>query len=139
MPFDNRFALVKLTGKTLRNLFAANLTRDNGLLSVSGLSVVATCKRGTLDVRILRKNGKVVRDKDVLTIATSDFIASGGDGFIGSAGLEPIAIAIDQGALIRDAMAKELTKRGGELRGTDFFDPKNPRIRFDGKRPLTCE
>jgi 5'-nucleotidase len=139
MPFDNRFALVKLTGKTLRNLFAANLTRDNGLLSVSGLSVVATCKRGTLDVRILRKNGKVVRDKDVLTIATSDFIASGGDGFIGSAGLEPIAIAIDQGALIRDAMAAELTKRGGELRGTDFFDPQKPRIRFDGKRPLTCE
>jgi len=139
MPFDNRFALVKLSGKTLRNLFAANLIRDNGLLSVSGLSVVATCKRGALDVRIVRKNGKVVRDKDVLTIATSDFLASGGDGFIGSKGLEPIETTIDQGALIRDAMAAELTKRGGELRGTDFFDPKNPRIRFDGKRPITCE
>lgn len=139
MPFDNRFALVKLSGKTLRNLFAANLIRDNGLLSVSGLSVVATCKRGSLDVRIVRKNGKVVRDKDVLTIATSDFLASGGDGFIGSKGLEPIETTIDQGALIRDAMAAELTKRGGELRGTDFFDPKNQRIRFDGKRPITCE
>ncbi len=139
MPFDNRFALVKLRGKTLRNLFAANLVRDNGLLSVSGVFVDAKCKRGALEIRITRPNGKVVRDADVITVATSDFVASGGDGLIGSAGLEPLETVIDGGPLIRDAMATELTKRGGELRGSDFFDAKKPRIKFSGSRPLTCE
>ena len=139
MPFDNRFAMVKLKGETLRRLFVANLTRDNGLLSVSGLIVKAQCKRGKLDVRILRPNGKAVRDAEVITVATSDFIASGGDGFIGSAGLEPLEIEIDGGALIRDAMADELTKRGGTLRASDVFDAKKPRIQFTETRPVACE
>ncbi len=139
MPFDNRFAMVRLKGSTLRKLFATNLTRDNGILSVSGLSVRATCKRGKLVVAMKRDNGKPVRDSETLLVTTSDFLASGGDGLIGSPGLEPESITLDGGLLVRDAMAEQLRKRGGQLRSQDFFDPAKPRIRFEGKRPLICQ
>jgi len=139
MPFDNRFALVSIKASTLRKLFAANLGRDNGMLSVSGLQIQARCRRHQIDVTLRRENGKAIPDSALLTVATSDFLASGGDGLIGSPGLEPESVTLDGGALIRDAMAEQLKKRGGQLNVGDFFDASKPRIRFTGPRPMHCE
>ncbi|MCP4448204.1 MAG: bifunctional metallophosphatase/5'-nucleotidase [Myxococcales bacterium] len=139
LPFDNRFALVRIKGRVLRALFSANLERDNGILSVSGLRVKARCKSGELFVSMTRANGKTVRDEEVITIVTSDFLASGGDGLIGSEGLEALETKLDDGALMRDAMAEQFRKRGGELRSADFFDSAHPRIDYVGERPVVCK
>jgi len=144
MPFDNRIALVTMKGASLRRLFATNLQRDNGIVSVSGLRVRAHCdKAGSLKVTMTRqggpKSGQLVKDEDTLVVATSDFLASGGDGLIGTPGIKPVRVRIDGGALLRDALAKQLGNRGGTLDPKDLFDKNKPRIRFAGKRPLRCD
>jgi 5'-nucleotidase len=141
MPFDNRFAMVRLRGKTLRKLFTSNLQNDSGILSVAGLQVQARCKGAALEVTMKSAKGKTIGDKDLLMLATSDFIASGGDGLLGAEGMEVEKVEIDGGLLIRDAMAKVLKEKSALYTKTiaRLHDPKKPRIRFTGSRPLRCQ
>lgn len=138
LPFDNRFAVVTLTGADLRAVVAGNLATGKGVFSIAGARVVATCKRGALDVKLTRANGKPIRDRDVLRVVTNEFLASGGDGAFGAAALPDGAIAIEDGPPIRDAMADVLRARGGTLAGEELHDPARPRLRYPGKRPVSC-
>ncbi len=134
-PFDNRFALVKLSGRHLRRLVSNNLGRDGGIFSLGGVAVSARCDGDSLKVE-LRVKGKVVGDDDPLTLVTSDFLASGGDGVIGRLKLPAGAVTVtDQ--IIRDAMATQL-RRGGTLDPGKLYDAKAPRLRYDGARPVRC-
>lgn len=141
MPFDNRFAMVSLRGMTLRKLIQSNLQRDSGILSLAGMRAKAQCKGSALVVSMTRSNGKAIGDDELLLLATSDFIASGGDGLLGAEGMEPEKIELDGGLLIRDAMAKVLTRDAKKFTAsiTTLFDPKKPRMQFSGTRPLSCE
>jgi hypothetical protein len=87
------------------------------------------------------KDGKAIRDTDLLLLSTSDFIASGGDGLLGAKGMEPEKSEIDGGLMIRDAMAKVMGEQAKELTASvsSRFNPAKPRIQFSGKRPLSCE
>src|ERR1044071_5877860 len=90
MPFDNRFAVVSLTGKDLRTLVTANLAHGGGILSWGGLSARARCKADAqaaggatpLDATAAYKR------------ATSAFLASGGAGALGKLKLPEGAIQI---------------------------------------------
>jgi 2',3'-cyclic-nucleotide 2'-phosphodiesterase (5'-nucleotidase family) len=134
-PFDNRFALVKLSGRHLRTLISNNLGRDGGIFSFAGVSVSASCQDARLAVE-LKVAGKVVRDDDPITLVTSDFLASGGDGVIGRLKLPAGAVTVTD-VIIRDAMAKQL-RRGGTLDPGKLYDPKAPRLRYAGDRPVRC-
>jgi 2',3'-cyclic-nucleotide 2'-phosphodiesterase (5'-nucleotidase family) len=140
MPFDNRFAMVSLRGKTLRKLFESNLQNDSGILSVAGMRVAARCRNKALDIQMTRDNGKVIRDQDLLLLATSDFIASGGDGLLGAEGMKLEKVEIDGGLLIRDAMAKVLGDKPAHYSRSvgKLHNAKKPRIQFSGTRPLSC-
>lgn len=137
MPFDNRFALVTLPASELAKLIAKNLQRDSGILSIAGVQATAKCAKGELQVELRNAKGRVIAPNQPLTLATSDFLASGGDGLFAGQSVE---VDTSDNALIRDAMAAELTKRGGTLDPSDkaLFDPKHPRIAFAGSRPLRC-
>jgi 2',3'-cyclic-nucleotide 2'-phosphodiesterase (5'-nucleotidase family) len=137
MPFDNHFAIVGMQGKHLRKLVANNLHGASGILSVAGLTVKATCKQGALEVLLFDRKGKPIEDDRSLTIATSDFLASGGDGAIGRLALPDGAVELTD-VIIRDAMKDVLAKRGGSIKASDVFDPKKPRLAYPGKRPVTC-
>ncbi len=129
MPFDNRFALVELTGAELETILARNLGDSDGILSIAGATVEARC-----DGRSLVADTPFAPD-DRVVVATSDFLAT-------SAlfdGVAPERITIVDGPPLRDEMAAVLSKRGGELRSADVFDPKRPRIRYAGRRPVRCE
>ena len=140
MPFDNRFALVRLTGAQLSKLVAANLRGRRGVFSLSGVKVVARCADGGLRVDLLRDSGKPVGDRETLLVVTSDFLASGGDGVFGRLGLKNGAIVKEDAATIRDEMARILSKRAGVLSGDApaLFDSKAPRLRYPGRRPVRC-
>ncbi len=145
LPFDNRFALVTLRGRELRKIFTTNLGRDNGLISISGVRVTTKCKSGSLVVTMTRAKSKgkkrgVIRDNDLVVVATSDFLASGGDGLIGEGGALVEKSSVVGAVGIRDSMAALLTSRGGTLDPTlkSLFDPKNPRVRYPGQRPVVC-
>ena len=143
MPFDNRFATVKLTGAQLSRLLARNLAGSHGVFSVSGVRVVARCQRGELVVKLTRDDGKRrIRDRERLTLVTSDFLASGGDGMLADLDLAPGAVVLhDGGPTIRDEVAAVLARRKGPLRGDDphLFHPSAPRLDYPGKRPVRCE
>jgi 5'-nucleotidase len=137
IPFDNRFAIVRMHGKDLRAMIAGNLRGRAGIISLAGVTAKAACKDGDLDVKLYDRKGKPVADDRALVIVTSDFLAQGGDGAIGKLGLPDGSIALTD-VIIRDAMADELKRRGGSIDARRFFDPKKPRLAFEGHRPITC-
>jgi 5'-nucleotidase len=140
MPFDNRFAIVELTGKDLRTLVAANLARDGGILSWAGLTARARCRSGKLDVQI-HVRGKPLDDSASYKLATSDFLASGGDGVIGRLQLPETKIQVTN-TIIREALADVL--RGWKATPRAEIDPgrlyssTRPRLDYEGKRPIAC-
>jgi 5'-nucleotidase len=141
IPFDNRFAILHMTGGQLRELIRQNLMSSRGILSVGGFRVAARCQGGKLQVELRRPHGKRIDDNQQLTVATSDFLATGGDGAIARLGLPKGAIFIEDGEPLRDVITRVLEKKGGELSGADpaLFDPKKPRVDLPGPRPVKCQ
>jgi 5'-nucleotidase len=143
MPFDNRFATVRLTGAQLTRLIARNLAGPRGVFLLSGVRVVARCAGGKLVVRLRRdKTGRPVGDRDKLLLVTNDFLASGGDGMLAELDLPAGAVKLhDDGPTIRDAVVEVLKRRRVPLRGDDprIYDPKAPRLDLPGRRPVRCE
>jgi 2',3'-cyclic-nucleotide 2'-phosphodiesterase (5'-nucleotidase family) len=141
LPFDNRFAIVDITGKELRALVTYNLQRGGAFLSWGGLTAKARCQAGKLDVQI-EVAGKPLGDSTTYKIATSDFLASGGDAdVIGRLKLPAGAIRITD-TIIRDALGDVL--RGWKATPRAAIDPARlystttRRLDYEGKRPVTC-
>jgi len=134
-PFDNRFAVVRLTGAQLRSLVAANLSAGGGTLIFAGLRVEARCQPdGGMDVVLRDRRNRRIRDDRTLTAVTSDYLAltpsfrALGDG----------AVTIEAGEPIRELLAARLRERGGEMSPSDFFDAERPRFRLPSPRPVRC-
>jgi 2',3'-cyclic-nucleotide 2'-phosphodiesterase (5'-nucleotidase family) len=137
-PFDNRFAEVDLPALSFRALMKDNIEHSKGILSVSGVRVKAVCQGSELVVTLTRDDGRPIRDDERLRIATSDFLASGGEGPLGGAGG---AVAhIEEGTLVREDIISVLRERGGVLSGDDktIFDPAHRRVDYPGQRPVRC-
>ena len=134
MPFDNRFALVDLTGADLRTLVTKNLERGGGIISWGGLTAKAACRGSKLDVQ-LKLAGKPVNDTRMYTLVTSDFLASGGDGLLAPLKLPKTAIRVTD-VIVRDAMAEALRKQRGTIDPAVRFAPR--RLDYPGTRPVRC-
>lgn len=90
LPFGNYIVTVKLTGSELRQAVEFGLPglAENGLevmgkkIQVAGLQVVynPALPQGKRIVSITH-NGRPLEDDKVYTVATNDFMASGGDGY----------------------------------------------------------
>ena len=134
MPFDNRFALVDVQGKDLRDLVTTNLQRDGSILSWSGLAATAKCGGAGLEVKITVR-GKPLVDAKHYRLVTSDFLASGGDGLIGRLHLPAGSITYGD-VIIRESVADLLRARKGTIDPTTLMKPR--RLQYAGVRPLTC-
>ncbi len=141
IPFDNRFATVRMTGRQLRQMVTTNLTGGGGIFSLSGIRVVARCRAGGLEVNLVRDDGRPITDDQQLVVLTNDFLASGGDGVLQPLELPASAITLDSGPTIRDAVAAELRRRGGTVSAEDpaLYDPGHRRMDFPGSRPVSCQ
>jgi 2',3'-cyclic-nucleotide 2'-phosphodiesterase (5'-nucleotidase family) len=137
MPFDNQVALLRLTGAELRTAVKNNLQQRGSLMILSGVRVAATCQGGELRVALRREAGAEIKDDEPLTIVTSDFLATGGDGFL---------TAIPQldgrtsfpGTLVREEIARFLTGSPRIWRASDLLGPANRRLGYPGPRPVRC-
>ncbi len=137
MPFDNRQALVVLTGAQLARVIANNLQQSGSFLLLSGVRALATCSGPVIAVRLTRESGAVVKDTDKLNVGTFDFLADGGDGFLTPLlPLTPAPRVLDRFA--RDAIADWLQTHGGRWRSGDVFDEGRRRITYPGTRPINC-
>src|SRR6185503_9499772 len=102
MPFDNRLVAFHLTGAELRSVLTNQIARVPALVGISGLRLRVTCERGAVNVGMLRPNGTPVSDTDRLLVATTDFLATGGDNIFAPV-TPPGGLNIEQDiALVRD-------------------------------------
>jgi 5'-nucleotidase len=136
VPFDNRFAIVAMKGADLRTLVATNLTRGGAILSWGGLAAKARCKGDRLDVKITIR-GKSLADAVTYKVATSDFLASGGDGLIGRLKLPEGSVKMTD-VNIRDGIADVLRKRKGTIDPARLYSPTARRLDYEGTRPVAC-
>jgi len=138
MPFDNRVIAFQLSGADVRRIALAQVSRRGALVGMSGLRIVVTCEAGAPAVALLRPNGAPLRDGDRLRIATTDFLATGGDGlFAPVTPPDGLTIERDAGAA-RDVVAAWLKARGGTLSETQLVDPSKLRWTLPGSQPVAC-
>lgn len=136
-PFDNAFATVRLTRAELEALIADNLQRTGSFLSLSGVRATARCEGGRVRVGITREDGTPIADDATLVLATTDFLATGTEAAFAELRARG-AVSIEHGVLVREEMARMLEARGGRITAGGLYDPADPRVRFEGTRPLSC-
>jgi len=140
MPFDNRVARIRLTGAELKRVITRHLQQDaHGLISISGLHLDARCGRAGLELQLTRNDGRVVSDHEPLLLATSDYLATGGDDLFAPLALSAERLEIDENTLFRDALARSLLHHPRlSPRDPALFDRAHPRLALARARPLVC-
>jgi len=140
IPFDNSVARVRLSGAELKAALQAHLSHDaHGLVSVSGIRVEAHCGAHGLQVKLMRANGRPIADRETLIVATSDYLATGGDELFTALKLPPERIQIDPASPFRDALVAAL-KRHPRISPLDpaLYNRAHPRLELGTPRPLIC-
>ena len=137
VPFDSLEAVLKMRGAALREVVARNLQDMNSVIELSGVSVAAVCEGATLKVVLSRPNGARVTDDELVTVVTSDFLATGGSEMFSSAIPFDRPPAITD-TTVRDRLAEWIAKTGGTWRSSMHFDPARPRLVYPGARPVRC-
>ncbi|QQR89917.1 MAG: bifunctional metallophosphatase/5'-nucleotidase [Myxococcales bacterium] len=139
-PFDNSFVMVTLTAKQLKTVIKKQLEQQGSFISFAGITIKAFCRNKELQLSLTSKSGKTIKDTASIHLVTSNFVANGGGAFLSSLDLPADSFHDFEGQDIRESIAQLLKKQGGTLDAADpkLFDPKHPRIEFEGKRPLIC-
>ena len=88
-------------------------------------------------VRLHGDSGPIA-DETVLRVATTDFLALGGDGLFSSIAPRGGYPVPGDGPLVRDAVADWLRARGGRLDAADFARRGAAAWTLPGPLPLTC-
>ncbi len=133
-PFDNRFATVRIRAGDFRDVLADNLGSTAGTLILSGLTLRATCHGDALRVQLRDARNRPVRDNRMLTVLTSDDLATTSAFESWPEG----AVTVEEGRPMRDESADLLAQRTGERRPESSFDPAHPRFALPSRRPVSC-
>lgn len=138
-PFDNRLATVRLSGRELRALIEASLSRRHGgVLQAAGIGVEIRCSPdGKRELVALKDDrGRPIGDDRRLVVVLADFLLSGGDG------LAPVVDKIPAsrkkvyvGRLIREEMARYLLARSEPLNSVQapVLKEDTPSVRLSGE------
>ncbi len=140
MPFDNRLAVVRLTGAQVIELFRRNAAGSHGVLVPSGMRVTVRCNGATPEVQVQRENGEAIVPDRKYSVALSDFLASGGDNF---GGLVPSQaeqatspnITMYDDVVLRDLLLEELQRYRGPLLNGELGPA---RLQLPTPRPVRC-
>jgi hypothetical protein len=109
------------------------------MLPVAGFKVDARCDGNMLRVTLTRASGVPIRADERLTVATSDFIAGGGDGIVAPAGPLGEIRTVEGLPLLRESLVAWLRSRGGRLNENQFVSPEHRRWSYPGSRPVVCQ
>lgn len=142
MPFDNYLASFQLSGYELKQVLRRHFSHDrHGIISVAGVRVVARCDPDLvvdINKRDARGDWKPIADNELLTLATSDYLATGGDGLFAPLHLDSSKIRFDTSMLLRDVLAAQID-RYETISADQFYDLKTPRLDLERPRPITCK
>ena len=137
-PFDNRIAIVDMSGADLRKIIANQAPRPNRRVGFSGMRVFIGCDEGQMSVQMMRPNNTEIADSDVLRVVANDFLLMGGDGMF--VPVEPEGgFDIPSGTpLVRDKLVEWFKGRGGSMSASEFRDPENLRWNLPDPLPKEC-
>lgn len=131
-PFDNRVVAFTLTGAELERVLAAQLQPGPARVGISGIRVEARCSAGGLVLTLLAPSGEVIDDERRLVVATTDFLATGGDGvFTPVTPVDGLTVR-DAAPALRDVVAGWIRGRGGRLEAAQLMDAAHPRWVYPG-------
>jgi 2',3'-cyclic-nucleotide 2'-phosphodiesterase (5'-nucleotidase family) len=105
LPSENTLVTMRLTGAQIKHILGRSV------MSVSGVRVIldATKPEGKRLVSARLENGPPLRDKELYTVTTNDYLLMGGDGYTDFA--DGIDVE-DTGILMRDALAEHIAHLG---------------------------
>ena len=132
MPFDNRLVVFHLTGAELRTVLATQMTRVPALVGCQACGCVSRANAAWCRRQCCGPNGTPVSDSERLLIATTDFLATGGDNIFVPSRRRRLRLEQDIG-LVRDVVVDSLRKRGGTLREDQLVDPGEPAMGATGQ------
>ncbi|MDW8245583.1 MAG: bifunctional UDP-sugar hydrolase/5'-nucleotidase [Sandaracinaceae bacterium] len=137
IPFDNRFAHLRLRARDLAQILAENAQTSRSHLSISGIRARFFCEGPHLRVQLKREDGSPIRDDEELNVVTSDFLATGGDGIFAQVRKQALAFELEEDPPIREAFVQVLSRKT-ELNPSSYQDPSRPRIELPGPPPIRC-
>ena len=137
-PFDNRIAIVELSGLELRKIIAHQALNEYRRAGFSGMRVFVSCDNGQMSIRMIKSDGSAIGDADTLRVVTNDFLLLGGDDI-----MTPVipegGFDIPNGKpLVRDILVDWFKRRGGTLSADEFRDPENLRWNLPDPMPEAC-
>jgi len=137
-PFDNRIAIVELSGAELRRVMAGQAHSRTRPAGFSGMRVFVSCDSDQMHLRMVRPDGSEITDSEILKVVTNDFLLLGGDEIftpvIPTGGFD-----IPYGTpMVRDMLVNWFKERGGRIHADDFFDPDNRRWNRPDPMPPEC-
>ena len=105
MPFENTLVKLTMTGAQLQRLLQDNLSGGRSKLQVSGLTARFTRAADGKIAVALERDGREVKPDDKLTVATNNYLTTGGTG--GQAFMESSDI-VDTMQPLRDLLIKDI-------------------------------
>lgn len=121
MPFDNVVTTVKMNKAQLTKVFEEAFA-DNGVgVQMSGLKVSydSTKPSGNRVIDIKKTDGTSISDKETLKVATNDFMATGGDGFVVFNEPSVKETYNDTHILVRDSLIENIKANKGIIASMD--------------------
>lgn len=138
-PFDNRVAVITLSGAELRKVIAAQAHNRHRAAGFAGMRAYVACHEGALTVRMVRDDGTEIGDRDTLRVVANDFLLLGGDAVLTPVTPDGGFVMPHGTPLVRDTLADWFRQRGGRLGADDFIDAAKPRWNLPDHLPADCE
>ena len=119
--FDNRIAVLTMTGAQLQQALAGELAREQvrnprGMPSVSGVRVRVVCSGVDRHLEIVRPAGAPIHPDETVVVAATDFFAR-------RAARNSDVVPPEAAPLVREAVSNWLSARGGRISAADFTTP----------------
>jgi 2',3'-cyclic-nucleotide 2'-phosphodiesterase (5'-nucleotidase family) len=137
-PFDNRVAIIEISGAELRKIIATQAHNINRAAGFAGMRVFVSCDESLMSVQMLRPDGSEISDAETVRVVANDFLLLGGD--------EIFTVVTPEGGfkvpngtpLVRDTLVAWFRSRGGRMHADDFFDPESRRWNRPEPMPANC-
>lgn len=122
LPFDNTLFAIELTGDkivaALEHGLSAYPAQTGGFCQIAGMTLKFDPEKpaGSRIVEVLVAGKPIVADK-LYVLATNDFMAAGGDGYVWFTQSNPV---FSSGAMLRDILAEYIEARGTVIAPTEI-------------------
>ena len=137
-PFDNRVAILALSGQQLKTLFAAQVPNLSRRAGVSGLNITVRCTDGKMAMDLRRVDGRLVADDDVLRVIANDFLLLGGDNIFTPITPADGFVLDSTQPLVRDIWVDWFRTHGGSLNAADYSADSQRRWHLPDPLPSDC-